>query len=207
MKFIAPCLLVSVLSGPALSFAATVSLDTDPLTAGNQSTLTITPGSSFIVDVVVENLASNELLRGFEFDADFDSSILNPLDVVDGGFLLTGAGLFEAEKDLTAPDVNYAETTLGAFGLGATGGGVLASITFQALVPGTSALDLNDVLLAVLDSNTSLISGISPSVSDINDAVVTVTAVPLPGALILMLFGLGSLFGFGIHKKSLDRDN
>jgi hypothetical protein len=200
VKLAASILLLSVLYVSTLTAAPIVALDLDPSTTGIQTSLSTNIGDVFTIDVVV-NLAANELLRGFEIDVDFDNALFNPKDVVDGGFLLVGSGLFEIEKDLFSPDVNFAETTLGVFGQGATGSGVLASITFEAIASGSSALDLNDVILAILDPTTNLITGVFPLLSNIGDGEVTVSAVPLPGALGFMLFGLASLVGVVKQKK------
>ncbi len=201
MKLAASILLLSVLYISTLTAAPIVALDLDPSTSGIQTTLSTNIGDVFTIDVVVENLAANELLRGFEIDVDFDIALFNSMDVVDGGFLLVGSGLFEIENDLFSPDVNFAETTLGVFGQGATGSGILASITFEAIASGSSALDLNDVILAILDPASNLVTGVSPSLSNIGDGEVTVSAVPLPGALGFMLFGLASLVGIVKQKK------
>ena len=78
--------------------APIVALDLDPSSPGIQTTLSTNEGDIFTIDIVVDNLAVNELLRGFELDVDFDNTLFNPIDVVDGGFLWLEAVFMKLKK-------------------------------------------------------------------------------------------------------------
>ena len=78
-----------------------------------------------------------------------------------------------------------AEVTL--FPAGASGSGVLATISFDAVGSGTSLLDLHAVILAAP-------FGIPIFTAAINDA--TVTAVPEPGTALTLISGLIAFGGF-----------
>jgi len=130
-----------------------VSVDTDPGTAGIQSSLSVDAGTSFTVDIVVSGLT--DTLTAFDFDVDFDSAVLTATSVTDGGFFTGGGtlGLVNPEANLAAPDVNFALAALFApFTLPNNNmGTALASITFMVdagAAGGTmTALTLNDVNL------------------------------------------------------------
>lgn len=123
--------------------APLLGVDLDPATPGVQSSIELAPGASFDVDIVISGVDAASSLSGFELDLDFTSSVVLATSVADGGFLL--ATVLTVQSDLAAPDVEFAEVTLGLGG--ATGSGVLARVAFQAVGIGTSALSLSDVIL------------------------------------------------------------
>jgi len=166
--------------------APILAVDVDPGSAGIQSTRTVAPGALVPVDIVIAGVESDASLNGFELDVDFVSSVLSATSVVDGGFLLPVR--FAVELNLAAPDVNFAEVTLG--GGGAVGDGVLARITFEAIGLGTSALTLNDVILS---------SVIRPGVvvtlpiAGIHHASVRVVESVIPEPTAALLFATGGV--------------
>ncbi|MEE8428345.1 MAG: cohesin domain-containing protein [Gammaproteobacteria bacterium] len=191
--FVVTCFVVLCLASIGLVTAAPViSVDVDPLTFGIQSELRLVVGMPLTVDIVISGVDVASPLNAFGFDLDFAPLLLDPSGGVGGGFLLPT--VLVIESDLTAPDVNFAESTLGP--LGATGSGILATIHFDTLGVGTSVLDLNDVLL-------SAPFGVPIIPVSINDAMVTTmaTAVPLPPTLFLFASGIG-LLGARLRKKN-----
>jgi len=192
----APLIFVLLLwfSGVAIA-APIVSIDADPLTPGIQSSFTTTTGTtlgdSFTVDVVVTGVESSAPLNAFEFDIDFDFTLMSPTGNTRGSFLpSTIANPFVVEANFTAPDINFAMTTIGPFG--AVGDGILGSFSFLAFNEGTSILDLNDVIL-------SAPFGIPIALDGINDATIIAnapggaTSVPEPPILLLLGAGLMTL--------------
>lgn len=176
--------LAGIVLAAALAFLPTsaigvpiVSVDVDTAAAGVQSQREVVDGDAFTVAVLVADVAESNPLNAAEFDIGFDSSMLNPSQVVTGGFLVQPTIL--VESDLTPPDVNFAEATLGSDAVSGTG--VLATVSFQSLAVGTTTLDLNDVIL-------SAPFGEEISISAANDA--TLTIVPEPS--------VGALVGFGV---------
>ena len=111
--------------------------------------------------------------------------VLQAVSVLDGGFLL--APVFQVQQQLGPGSVELAAVTLAA--AGASGDGVLASILFETVGAGTSALDLNDVIL-------SAPFGVEIPVAALNDGGVTVTRttdppapIPEPSAALLCVAG------------------
>lgn len=164
-----------------------VSVDTDPSTAGVQSSLSILLGNPFSVDVGITGVEAGQPLNAYEFDLVFDPFILGATSVTSGGFLPAPA--FVIESDTTSPDVNFAEFALV---LSAVGDGVLASVSFNTLGLGTSSLDLTNVILA---------SSIPPGTqipATLSDGSVTVTSlqpIPEPSTVLLLGAGIVGLMG------------
>ncbi len=191
--FVVTCFVTLCLgaTAPAIS-APVIADDVDPLTLGVQSDIHLVAGTPLTVDIVISGVDVASPLNAFSFDLDFPPLLLDPSGGVGGGFLLPT--VLVIESDLTAPDVNFAESTLGP--LGATGSGILATISFDTFGVGTSVLDLNDVLL-------SAPFGVPIIPISINDAMVTTmaTVVPLPPTLFLFASGIG-LLGARLRKKN-----
>lgn len=168
-----------------INAAPIVAVDVDPLSPGIQTIAVLASGSSLTFDIVVTGVDASASLSAFEFDLNLDFSVLNPTNVTDGGFL--SGSVFPVEADLITPDVNFSETSLG--GTGASGSGILARVTVDALSIGPSILDLNNVIL-------SAAFGTPITVASVNDANITV--VPLPSALLLFISGC---IGFGGYSR------
>jgi len=157
--------------------APIVSVDVDLATPGVQSSGVVSLGSFVVIGIVVEGVEAADPLNAYEFDLDYDSLILTPTSVSDGGFLVPP--VFVIEQNLLSPDVNLATTTIG--GAGAAGAGLLATLVFDAIGLGTSTLDLNDVIL-------SAPFGVQIATGDLLDASITV--IPEPGTFVVLGAGL-----------------
>ncbi len=171
-----------------------VAVDADPLTAGVQPSASVSQGASFDVDLFVDLGA--EPLNGFQFTLEFDPTVLAALDVVDGGFLLDP--VFEVEKQVGALSVSFAEATL--LPAGATGSGVLATLSFEALAAGSSALDLvvsndpTETLILSAPFGAPICGVPGGRACDVSDGSITVvgdgsTPIPEPRAALLFLLG------------------
>jgi len=159
--------------------APIVSLDLDPLQAGVQATLAVPLAGAIQVDVVVLGIDTPPL-AAFEFDLGFDPGILTLGTVTNGGFL-NDPFFFDVFPGAAGVRV---EAAIRSFGGGPTGDGVLASLTFDTLGPGTSLLDLEIVLLRPLGA---IFPDPTIPTDAVNDGVITIVPEPSSAALL----GLG----------------
>lgn len=166
-----------------------IALDLDPVTMGIQSTISVTPGAQFTIDVVITDVDAANPLNGFTFDLAYNPAILMADAVVAGGFLLPT--VFVSEMDLTAPDVNFTATTLGPSG--ASGSGVLSSLTFTAKSTGFSQLSMNDVAISNPSGQAIALAGISGG---------GVTVTPEPATVLLLATGVFTLAVLSRRQRS-----
>lgn len=176
------CVSLGLAARPSLAVPI-LSVDVDPLTPGIQSSGSIALGVSATIDVVITDVTD---LHDFELDLDFAPAILGATMVVGGPFLPTPLTI---ESDITAPDVNFAQVSLLPL-TGASGSGVLASVTFDTLSGGTSFLSLNDVILA---APLGLPIFLSPDDVVGGSLRVVGTAIPEPATALLLGLGLLAL--------------
>ena len=199
-KFYLVLFLVLVSTTAIVTSTPVLYVDTDLSEAGIQSESSIFLGNSFTVNVVIDSVDPTIPLNAFEFDLDYNSSILAGLDIVDGGFIQTP--FIEIERNVEAPDINFAEATL--IPTGSSGNGVLASIGFSAIGLGSSILDLNDLILSApfgqpiagVATNSGMINVISSNPDP---------PIPEPSTVFLTLFGLGFIILHQHRKMKIKR--
>jgi hypothetical protein len=110
-----------------------------------------TTGSTFVVDVVLQDDATTNI-SGFQTDLIYDPSRLR-VNAVSYNFLLGSTGSAVLDFGNGTPDTDgdffMAAAMFNPGGvIGANGNGVLARVTFQAMGPGISELDLTKVKLS-----------------------------------------------------------
>ena len=181
---------VAILLISRSAVAIFVAVDADPGVKGVQSTVTVMPGDRFMVDLVVEDILPGAPLNAFEFDLNFDGLLLRPASATRGGFLL--APVFTVQNFLEPMSVEFAEVTL--LPTGAFGSGRLATLTFDALDIGTSALTPSNVIL-------SAPFGEPLSIDPLHSGEVKIeqsgpSAIPEPSTLLLFGSGLAGLLGW-----------
>ena len=181
---------VFILFQPLRAEALVISVDLDPGTAGVQSALTVAPGDPFFVDVFISGVPAATPLNAFEFDLDFNPSVVSAVSVGIGGFLLAPA--IVSESNVAPPDVNFAAATL--LPAGASGDGVLAQVAFNAVADGISALTLNDV-------NLSRPFGVPLTGFTLSNGSVTVASVSVSEPATLLLFGAGLFALVGVRRR------
>ena len=114
-------------------------------------TITASTGDIFTVDIIVDSASSD--VYGAQYELYFDNTILSAASQTQGSFLTQDdatANVFANDFNNTIGKIVYGEARMGA-PAGVIGSGVLASITFETLKSGTSALTLSYVML--VDSN------------------------------------------------------
>jgi len=151
------------------------------------SSVTVPVNQSFIINVTVSGVTD---LYGWEFQLNWNSTLLNVLNVSEGPFLETGGSTF-FEYSLNATDGSVlVYDTLNGFIPGVNGDGTLATLAFSASNVGQCPLTLQNVELS--NSQDQPISCQPASgyayVTPQHDVVVTqVTAAPmilLPGGTV-----------------------
>ncbi len=181
--------LVSTLLAAPVWGMPVLSLDLDPSTAGIQSSLELAVGATFAVDLVLSDLAG-EQVQAYQAALGFDASILEALGAGDGGLL--PPTVVELEESVELGGIRFAVVSTDP--AGTSSNGVLASFELRAIGEGTTSLELADALLVAP-------FGIPLPIADVRGGTVT-AVVPEPGAV--MLFAAGFLV-FGVRRRTLAR--
>jgi hypothetical protein len=148
---------------------------------------TISTGDTLTLDVNITGVTD---LFGFQFDVLFGASTLSATSETEGTFLATGGTTFFVGgtiDNVGGSITNTANTLIGAIS-GVDGDGTLAVLEFSGLAPGTTSVDLANVIL--LDSN---FNPIDFTTQDANVTVEGSVAAPEPSGLLLLGGGLTSL--------------
>ncbi|MCP5417480.1 MAG: hypothetical protein H6965_10350 [Chromatiaceae bacterium] len=190
--FGATLLFATLTCNPLRAGAVSLTVDLDPATAGVQSTLTVAPGDSFNVAILIADALN---VNGFALDLGFDPALLSATSVSDGGFLL--APTFVGLNVLGTSKVEFDEVTL--LPLGASGSGVLAMLGFDAVAAGVTTLSLTGSALTAP-------FGSPVSIASLNNATLTIStptgSVSEPESIALFSVGLLGLLA-GRRSPSL----
>ncbi len=174
----------------ALVFPLQGKADSVALVSLNPSSPSINAGASLTLDVDVSNVTD---LYAFQFDLSFAPGVLSAVSITEGSFLPLDGPTFFIPGTIYNPSGSVAFTadTLLGPGSGASGTGTLAVLTLSALSPGSSGIDLSNVLL--LNSN------LNPINFDLQDGSVQVSPAvitPEPNSLPFLFAGAGILIFF-----------
>ncbi|NOQ15296.1 MAG: hypothetical protein GQ583_12570 [Methyloprofundus sp.] len=164
--------------------AAVISVDTLPglpTIEGSRNIMTSTP---FSVDILITDVAD---FSGFEFDLFFDSSILKALSITSGDIF--GTDTFGLENSVNSSSVRLSEfSTAIDEGINITTANVLASVSFEVVGFGISALTLNNIILS--DSLGSEITANTLQNGQIDSKV----TIPDPNPLFLFMMSFLAIF-------------
>ncbi|MGR9053195.1 MAG: cohesin domain-containing protein [Gammaproteobacteria bacterium] len=165
--------------------AAILSVDTIP-GGGLDNTVTTAPGSNLSIDILLDAASD---LAGFQFDLVFDSSILtvNP-PIVSGNIF--GLDTFLIADTINVGSLTFAEVSL-AFGPGLeiTVPTLLATINFDVIGAGNSALTLNNVVLSDSIGGNIPVTGLDNGLL-ISRVQPPNPSVPEPAAYLLLIASL-----------------
>lgn len=186
MKRLVIALILSLgLFASSLAQAASVSLVPSSSSVG--------VGQTFSVDVLVSGLTSGQDLGGFELDLLFDPALLS----VSGYTLGSSLGIYSSDIMLTeVDDLSSGLTGSGVYSLAAVS--LLQDLSVQAdsFVLLTLQLLAQDAGASILGLSGTLYDGFGLTLTaDLGSASVSASAVPLPGAVWLLLGGLGGCMG------------
>jgi hypothetical protein len=146
-------------------------------------------GDTFIVGVNVA-LSPGEEIGSFDLDVLFNSSVLSLVDAVLGSGLGTGVNQIEIASGLLGSAVDLAQVSLlNEATLQSLQGSSfsLATLTFQAIAEGFSALTITQAILADGNLNTTQL----PVTLQHGGIQIGTTPIPEPGTWVLMSVGLG----------------
>jgi hypothetical protein len=177
---IAVAVFVSVLMCSAARPAAAA-----PIVFFAPSSASVGVGDTFSVDI---NVSDIDDLFGFQFDVNFNHSVLSPLAVTEGSFLsqgVSGSTAFLAGTDNGTGTIGFTLGFLLGPVPGVSGSGTLATLGFVATGPGSTAFSLSGLILQ--DSQLSEFQ----DTATINEAFLNVNATPVPEPASLMLMGTG----------------
>lgn len=179
-----------LLAATSASQAAPIlSVDMDPTIAGLQSTRTVVQGDMFDVDIIIDGVEAAAPLNAFQLTLSGDMSLISANSVVLGSFLL-------APSITVINSVVGASATIGGATLlpaGATGDGILATVSFTADAIGITSLELSSVTL-------SAPFGVPIGVEGLVSGRLTIESDPSllsapPALSVILLGGLATLVG------------
>jgi len=140
----------------------------------------VTAGNNVVVTIRVDDVTN---LAAYEFEIDYEQTVLAFQSVVNGPFLgSTGRAVTCLSPQLGHGTVRYGCVTFGASPPGASGDGVLATLTFTTSCTGFSPLDFN-----IAGLGDALGAGIDKQIQDGSATVTgggvcpTPTVTPTPG--------------------------
>ena len=197
LRFVAPAAAVAIVAviamasgrlptsaqtGPIVSVDAVTDAGNTATTVGSiQNSRSTTCGSTFNVDVVIQGVTN---IAGFQADLLYNPAVLR-VTAVNYNFLLTTTGTAVINVGDPTPDTDGNFLLFAAMYstipfTGASGDGVLARITIQAIGSGSSALDLTSVKMA--DRNALSIPPTDANgfyIGPVNDASIVVNPCPV----------------------------
>lgn len=166
-----------------------------------QNTVEVVPSQSSVLvgeaatlDVTIEGFVGEVGVYAFQFDLDYDPAIL-AIELVEEGPLLAAGGFktfLPGEVDGEAGALTFvAGTLLGREILDVPTGGTAATVHLRGLSPGTSAIDISNVVVLSFDLE-------ELSTDDVGTSI---EVVPEPGRTLLEAASLLTLLGVARWRR------
>lgn len=190
-------LLVLFGTGGPTAAGPILSVDMDPVAPGVQTTLDVGLNSSFTIELMLNTDGQDILGVSFDLLPGTGSSGPMAATALRMNDALFGSGMFqtsilEAVLDDGSGQVS-GSVARGLFGVPVNASAlVVAAIDFTALEIGSFLMDLNNVHLS---------GAVGPDAPGIG--AVTVSSVPAPGGVLLLLSGLGVWLGGGRRRCAI----
>ncbi|MGH9396529.1 MAG: cohesin domain-containing protein [Terriglobia bacterium] len=198
MRFCTRQLLLRVLPLAVMMACAAIAVRAAPITiAIVPSTTTVPLGSDASLGIAISNVSD---LYAFQFDLGFNPTLLSGQTIVEGAFLPAGGStlFIPGTIDNTGGTIAFTADTLLGPGLGLNGSGILATVTFATIAPGTSSIDLLNVLL--LDSN---LNDIAFGSANGSVTVNGMAPVPEPSSLTLLATAVLALIALAVARMQI----
>jgi len=114
----------------------------------------VEPDETFIVDITIADISEEKSLHGWEVEITFNSRVVNVVNATEGPFLnATGYKTIPLEPriDNTEGSIGFGATFMPPFpSTGASGSGILATVTFEAVSGGATDLHFEYTLLTAV---------------------------------------------------------
>jgi hypothetical protein len=161
-----------------------------PVLSIQPSAANATVGANFSLDISIAGAVD---VFGFEFDLGFNPAFFSAISITEGAFLSSNGDtttFVPGTIDNTGGTISFTGSAINGFVPGITGGGVLATVTFNALAA-VVASPLTIFNVTLLDSNLAAIAGVTTQ----NGAVTATvpTSVPEPSTLLCVAAALVGL--------------
>lgn len=154
-------------------------------------------GSTVTYNIAIDDIAD---LYAYQFSINYDARYLRALNVTEGAFLGTAGSTVSGVLGMDTGLIDFVYGSLLGPTPGASGSGLLASITFEAIGAGTSALSFADVIF--LDSVGDDIAGLSALSGQGIVLAEPGGPVDVPEPASVLLFGAGLAGAAALRRRS-----
>jgi len=155
-------------------------------------------GSTVTYNIEIDDIAD---LSAYQFSLNYDARYLRAVSVTEGGFLATAGTTYGGVLGVGEPAglIDFVFNSLIGDVPGASGSGLLASITFEAIGVGTSGLSFFDIIF--LDSEFNDIAGLTALGGEGVVIAEPGGPVDVPEPASYLLFGAGLLGAAALRRR------
>lgn len=166
------------------------------VTSAGAATVSVSPTSSNVLlgsNVTVDiGIVGGMDLYAFQFDLAFEGSILNVSSVEESSFFASGGNFYPGAIDNLGGTITFIVNSLSGLSPGVSGSGRLASVSFDTVASGISAIQISNLLL--LDSSLEEMSITAINQGEVN---VVISDVPEPSTVVPLV-----ILAFALARKA-----